>query len=213
MRLRFGKPITGQTPLRVVFCGGGDLWSFMKKQVLLLALASAWLGVNCGGAPKAQPEAAPAEPAAAAAAEPIAAPAIPFETAPVTSFDSIKGTVWLLTEVKLGYSSIVLDRQLMSSNQMGDYFTLQFVNEGINGRAAPNRYFAPFLLVDGNNVAIRPIAGTLMSSVINIGGLNEDRYYGMLQKMSRWELRDTGLYVYSAGEMPGEEIILVYNAS
>jgi heat shock protein HslJ len=183
----------------------------MKKQVMLLALASAWLGVNCGGTPKTQPEAAPAEPVSEAALAP--ASALPLETAPVTSFDSIKGTVWLLTEVKLGYSSIVLDRQLMSANQMGDYFTLQFVNEGINGRAAPNRYFAPYLLVDGNNVAIRPIAGTLMSSIINIGGLNEDRYYGMLQKISRWELRDNTLYVYSQGEMPGEELILVYKTS
>ncbi|MDR2467378.1 MAG: META domain-containing protein [Spirochaetaceae bacterium] len=166
---------------------------------------------------KAPPEEAASEPAQTASEHPQPAPAAALlpqapaeETAPAKNVDSLKNTIWQLTELRIGVGSIMLDRTLMTGNQMNDYFTLQFVNEGISGRAAPNRYFAPYALLDGNNLMIRPIAGTLMSPLTTIGVLNEDRYYALLQNITHWDSKDNILHLYIPAEKEGIEVVMVY---
>ncbi|MDR2481961.1 MAG: META domain-containing protein [Spirochaetaceae bacterium] len=126
------------------------------------------------------------------------------------TLDDLKNIVWKLSEIKIGYGSILLDRALMAKNQMGDFFTLQFVDEGINGKALPNRYFAPYLLVDDNDITIRPIAGTLIASLVDVGVLHEQRYFTLLQGMTRWDYKSGNLRIYTSGERENNEIILIF---
>jgi len=122
----------------------------------------------------------------------------------------IKNTIWLLSEIKIGYGSIAIDRALLERDNCGDYFSIQFVNEGINGKAAPNRYFAPYALISGNEVALRPIVGTLMSATVNVANsLTERDYYQYLQAAYRWEWARGALFIYSTTE-GGEDAILIY---
>jgi heat shock protein HslJ len=180
----------------------------MKTIPLLILSALIFSGLlpGCAVTPPAKPEASK-EPAAAEAAPEAPPPA------PVVTFENIKNTVWQLNEIKMGYGSIMLDRALFSASQMGDYYTLQFITEGASGRAAPNRYFAPYALISDHDIAIRPIAGTMMASLNSIGVLAEQRYFAILQSMTRWDLKDGVLQVYAPGENPGEEITMIFKSA
>jgi hypothetical protein len=114
-----------------------------------------------------------------------------------SNFELIKNKKWILSEVRIGYGYVVLDRELMAGNQMSDYYSLQFINEGVNGVAAPNRYYAPYALVESNNVMIHPVASTLMASSLAIGVLDEQKFFSLLQNMKRWSEINSILHIYS----------------
>jgi hypothetical protein len=67
---------------------------------------------------------------------------------------------------------------------------LQFKEEGINGKALFNYYFAPYVKHEGKEVAFRQIVGTRLTStgMINVGGLGEEEYYWYLQRVVRWNV-------------------------
>lgn len=121
----------------------------------------------------------------------------------------IKNRVWQLVEIRIGYGLIALDRQQMAYNNMNDVFIIQFTDEGVSGKAAPNRYFAPYEKQEGKNISIRQIVGTLMGGNINIGGLTENEYYWYLQRITRMDIVNGYLELY-ATPSPNEEIVLRY---
>lgn len=127
-----------------------------------------------------------------------------------SDLESVKNKVWLLSEVRLGYGSTMLNRELLVSNQMGNYYSLQFINEGINGTAAPNRYFAPYSLIDGSNVMIHPIASTLIASSPAIGVIDEQRFFSLLQEMKRWGENDSILHIYSNNGENQRDTIMIF---
>jgi hypothetical protein len=127
------------------------------------------------------------------------------QAAPV-SFNEIKDIVWELYEIRISYGRTELNRQAMADNGLGDVFILQFTEEGINGKAAPNRYFSTYELMYDHDFRLRPIISTLMAADINIGGLMENEYYWYLQRTVRWEIINNGLELYTGS--PNENITL-----
>ena len=121
----------------------------------------------------------------------------------------IKNRVWQLVEIRIGYGLVALDRQQMAYNNMNDVYIIQFTDEGVSGKAAPNRYFAPYEKQEGKNISIRQIVGTLMGGNINIGGLTENEYYWYLQRVTRMDIVNGYLELY-ATPSPNEEIVLRY---
>ncbi|MDR1363687.1 MAG: META domain-containing protein [Spirochaetaceae bacterium] len=115
-------------------------------------------------------------------------------------FSEITNIVWELREIQVNYGKTELDRQAMAANDLGDSFTLQFTEEGVNGKAAPNRYFSTYELQHKHDFRLRPIVGTLMAANINIGGLMENEYYWYLQRANRWELVNGNLELYASGQ-------------
>lgn len=124
-------------------------------------------------------------------------------------FDFIKDKVWQLVELRIGYGEIKLNRQEMTKNNMGSVYIIQFSEEGVNGQAAPNRYFAQYAAREGKNMTLQPIVGTLMAGDINVGGLMENEYYWYLQRITRWDANGNTLDLY-ASPRKDEEIILRY---
>jgi heat shock protein HslJ len=127
------------------------------------------------------------------------------------AYSDIQGRIWLLSEVRINSGKMELDRAKMAKEDKGDMYVLQLTDEGINGKAAPNRYFAPFEMREGHEYRLGPIAGTLMASIvpINIGGLMENEYYWYLQRTTHWEAAEQTLEL-TARPSPDEEIILRY---
>jgi hypothetical protein len=123
--------------------------------------------------------------------------------------ESIKNKIWQLIEIRIGYGLVALDREQMAYNNLNDIYIIQFTDEGVSGKAAPNRYFASYEKREGKNVSIRQIVGTLMASNINIGGLMENEYYWYLQRITRIDLVNGYLELY-ANPSPNEEIVLRY---
>jgi hypothetical protein len=97
----------------------------------------------------------------------------------------------------------------MAANGLGDIYILQLTEEGINGKAAPNRYFTTFEIRHNRDYRLRPIVGTLMAANINIGGLMENEYYWYLQRTTHWEIVNDGLELY-AKPNPAEDIVMRY---
>jgi hypothetical protein len=126
------------------------------------------------------------------------------------AFSDILEKVWRLTAIKIGYGSIQLDRGAMRAAGTDDLYILQFKEEGINGKALFNYYFAPYVQHEGKNVAFRQIVGTRLATtaVINAGGLGEEEYYWYLQRVTRWNVINDRLELYArSGE---DEIVLYY---
>jgi hypothetical protein len=124
-------------------------------------------------------------------------------------YEDLLDIVWQLCEIRISYGRVEFDRQAMAENGMGDTYTLQLTPEGINGRAAPNRYLSTYELQYNHEFRLRPIVGTLMAANINIGGIMETEYYWYLQHTAHWEIVNNGLELY-ANPSQNEEIVLRY---
>jgi hypothetical protein len=126
-----------------------------------------------------------------------------------SAYDDVADIIWQLCEIRIGYGKTELDREAMSQNGMGDMFILQLTEEGVNGKAAPNRYYTTYELRHNHNIRLRTIVSTLMAANINIGGLMETEYYWYLQHTNQWEIVNGELELY-AYPSQNEEIVLRY---
>jgi hypothetical protein len=123
-------------------------------------------------------------------------------------FEDILEKIWRLAAIKIGYGSIQLNRSAMRNAGMDDLYVIQFKDEGINGKALFNYYFAPYVKHEGKEVAFRQIVGTRMNATdtANVGGLGEEEYYWYLQRVTHWNIVKNRLELF-AGD---GEIILYY---
>jgi heat shock protein HslJ len=126
-----------------------------------------------------------------------------------TNFNTVIGKDWRLVEVQTPAGPTEFSRDVLEAEDMGDYYTLRFDEERLSGIGAPNRYFAPYQLGEGKTISIQGIAGTLMASFKEPPGLGESDYYHNLGQVSRWELIDDTLNLYTVNSA-GESLILVY---
>jgi hypothetical protein len=126
--------------------------------------------------------------------QPIAPPPVREWT-----FESVLEKIWRLAAIKIGYGSIQLDRAAMKNAGLDELYALQFKEEGINGKALFNYYFAPYVKQDGKEIAFRQIVGTRLTSAstINVGGLGEEEYYWYLQRVMRWNIVGDRLELYT----------------
>jgi hypothetical protein len=128
---------------------------------------------------------------------------------PDAVYGDIMNVVWQLSEIRISYGKTELNRWAMEANGLADIYILQLTEEGISGKAAPNRYFTTFEIMHNRDYRLRPIVGTLIAANINIGGLMENEYYWYLQRTTHWEIINNGLELY-AKPSPGEEIVMRY---
>jgi hypothetical protein len=125
-----------------------------------------------------------------AAEEPVPPPPVREWT-----FERIKEKVWRLSAIKFTYSSIQLDRAAMQDAGMDEIYVLQFNEEGVNGKALSNYYFAPYAKQEGKEVAFHQIVGTLAADPdsTEAGSPSEEDYYRYLQQVTRWNVTDDHL--------------------
>jgi hypothetical protein len=124
-------------------------------------------------------------------------------------YESLINTVWSLCEIRIGYGRTELDRKEMAENGMDDIYTLQLMEEGMSGKAAPNRYFTTYELLHNHDFRLRPIVGTMIAANINVGGLMENEYYWYLQRVTHWEIINGELELY-AYPSQNEKVVLRY---
>jgi heat shock protein HslJ len=172
----------------------------MALTVLSLCAAISTLCVACAGTPastKSQEEAAPTS-------TPVQEKGL--------AFTEVQGKEWKLAEIRTGSGEIIFDRGGLISEGFGDnLFTLKFEDDRIGGMAAPNRYFAPYELGQGQDLAIKNIAGTLMAPIREPEKLKEHEYFAYLQNTYRWNIGKGNLELFTKGG-DGREAVLVYTA-
>jgi heat shock protein HslJ len=126
-----------------------------------------------------------------------------------SSFNEAVDKEWRLAEVRTPSGPMGFSRAALEAEGMGDYYTLRFDKERLTGKGAPNRYTAPYQLGEGAAISIQAIAGTLMASFREPPGLQEREYYRCLEQVSRWDLEEDTLNLYTLNAA-GESLVLVY---
>jgi len=112
---------------------------------------------------------------------------------------------WILTELVINNVTNRIERPAALSES----FTLRFDKERYSGMAAPNRYFGPYTAGARNNISLDPPASTMMASFIEVEGLNEREYFGYLEKVTAWYLRNNTLILHTIGEN-NVLVVLIY---
>jgi hypothetical protein len=104
------------------------------------------------------------------------------------------GIDWFLLEVRTPNGEvIVLDREKLEAEGMGDVYSLRFDGEDrASGKAAPNRYSAPCGWGDDSTVGIGLIAATKMLALKEPESLKEPEFFDYLSKITRWAITDQG---------------------
>jgi heat shock protein HslJ len=127
----------------------------------------------------------------------------------------VQGKEWRLIEVQTSPENIVFDRDKLIDEGFEDIFILTFDGAKASGKAAPNRYMAPYELSrekdKSQTLSIKPVAGTLMAPIREPERLKEREYFIYLENAYRWDFKDGKLQLYTKNDQ-GAEAVLVYTA-
>ena len=141
--------------------------------------------------------------------------ALPASGAPAhdggAAFKDIEETEWMLTEYVSAGKTVRLDRPKIEA-EMGKIYVIYFLEEGrLSGIGAPNRFNAPYSEGANRSLSIGNIASTMMLAFREPDDLKERDYFGYLSGVTRWDLRDGRLELYSI-DANGTETVLVFSS-
>jgi hypothetical protein len=150
----------------------------------------------------------------AAAVPSQAAPEASENTAPAGStgasyLSTITGKEWKLSEVRLPGKTMLIDRNKLNADKMGDLFTFTVDNSRISGKAAPNRYTSMYQAGANNTLTIQPPISTLMASIYDPERIREREYFQYISRVKSWKLNQGKLELYTT-DASNKEVVLVY---
>jgi heat shock protein HslJ len=129
-------------------------------------------------------------------------------------FADIQGREWVLAEVRSasgGESGVIrLDRQKLAASGFEGVYTIKFDAGQVSGMGAPNRYLGPYTLGEGRMLSIGNVAGTLMAPFKEPEDLKEHEYFALLGNVSRWDLREDRLELFTA-DSDGRDLTLIFD--
>jgi hypothetical protein len=123
----------------------------------------------------------------------------------ILSFNLAAGKEWRLVELRGRFSRNIPQ----PDPELADIYTLRFQDGTASGRGAPNLYRFPFEAGEDQSLSIKPGVATLMAPVLEPEGLKEGEYFGYLERVFRWNIRNGELELSTQYET-GEEAVLVY---
>jgi hypothetical protein len=122
---------------------------------------------------------------------------------------TITGKEWKLSEVRLPGKTILVDRNKLTADKMGDLFTFTVDNSRISGKAAPNRYTSVYQAGANNALTIQPPISTLMASIYDPERIREREYFQYISRVKSWKLNQGKLELYTT-DASNKEVVLVY---
>ena len=165
-----------------------------EKIIFIIALAAIMTGCQSTASQQAETVSNPAE-------------AVNVQSA---VFSDITGKEWKLSEINLVDSFIIIDRDKLTQENSGDFFTLIFDAEMVSGKGEPNRYSAPYTLGDNQKINIMPMRSTMMASFFPNEVLNEHEFFLYLQSVHEWKLAGEKLELLSkAADGSGARLVWV----
>ena len=131
------------------------------------------------------------------------------------AFSEAEGKEWFLAEVKSSGGTIRMDRRKLAADNMGEVFSINFQKDRekntnrASGMGAPNRYFAPYTAGGNKALKIENVASTMMAAFKEPDGLKESEFFAYLSKVTRWDLREMRLELYTSNAN-GREVVLIF---
>jgi len=115
---------------------------------------------------------------------------------------NVEGKNWQLALVKAASdnNTVIFDFKKQDPKKFSDIYTIMFDGEKAFGKAAPNRYIAPYTLGKDFAITFKPIAGTLMMGIFTPEGLSEHEYFQLLQNVSSWKLNNDAQLILNSGD-------------
>jgi heat shock protein HslJ len=124
-------------------------------------------------------------------------------------FQAIQDKEWRLVEIRIQPENIRFDRQKLVDEGFGDIFIIQFNQDRLNGKGAPNRYMGPYEAGENQSLKIDNVAGTLMAPIREPERLKEGEYFSYLANVYKWNLDGEMLELYTKND-DGREAVMVY---
>lgn len=135
------------------------------------------------------------------------------QTAPAASavadFAFARGKMWQLHTLK-DARGIVLYNIANQSAAASAQYLIQFEAASASGRAAPNRYRAPYTLGKGSKITFAPAVATQMMGVHQPVGLYERDYFNYLAKTQSWEQNGKTLILHTQNPA-GQKATMLFN--
>ena len=130
-----------------------------------------------------------------------------------TTFKDVEGKEWILSEFVSAGKTVRMDRQKLELDNLGGVYTIQFQEDRqsgnrVSGMGAPNRYFGPYTVGANRSLSIGNLASTMMMAFREPDGLRENEYFNYLSKVTRWDLRNGKLELYSSGNNRAETVLV-----
>jgi heat shock protein HslJ len=122
---------------------------------------------------------------------------------------ALSGKDWKLQELRKGNSLIEINRSKLEADGAGDFFTLAF-DERVSGKAAPNRFTAPYQAGPNNTLTIQQPASTQMALIHDPERIHEKDYFLYLTNVKSWKMNQGKLELHSS-DFSGKETTLVYS--
>jgi heat shock protein HslJ len=121
---------------------------------------------------------------------------------------AVGGKEWKLAEVRKSASTVTVNRDKLAADGFGDLFTIAFADR-VSGKAAPNRYNAPYSAGAGGTLSIQQPASTLMAPIYDPERIREKEYFQLLVNAKTWKLNGGKLEIGTV-DADGKPATLVY---
>ena len=125
------------------------------------------------------------------------------------NFGDVEGKDWILLELRTPGETIYMDRAKLGEIGLSGVYTIRFEEGMLGGMGSPNRYAGPYTLGGNMILGIGDILSTMMFSFIQPEGLTEFEYFALLSGVTRWNLEEGRLELFSSGS-DGIESVLVF---
>jgi hypothetical protein len=123
---------------------------------------------------------------------------------------TIIGKEWKLVELRLSSKTVILDRNKLNTEGVGDFFTMAVNASRISGKAAPNRYVTAYEAGPDNSLTLLPVITTLMATGFDPERLHEQEYYQYLGRVKSWKLNQQTLELYTT-DANEKDAVLAYS--
>jgi len=119
----------------------------------------------------------------------------------LTSFADVIGKEWKLVEVYAQtdpfHKKVIYDREHLRKEKIEKTYTMTLAASSISGTAAPNTYSAQYKRGQGQAVEIQEIRSTKMAPIVQPEKLQEFTYFGYLQNVYEWNIKNNKLELSS----------------
>jgi heat shock protein HslJ len=121
------------------------------------------------------------------------------------SFSDAEGKEWFLSEFRNGGKTVLIPE----NGSSGKIYSIIFEGDRASGVGAINRFFGPCTVGAGGTLSIGNLASTMMAPLREPENLKEHEYFTFLSGVTRWELHNGKLELYSKNS-EGAETVLVF---
>jgi heat shock protein HslJ len=117
---------------------------------------------------------------------------------------------WRLTEVWINGINSGFTRSSLPRDGSGEMFTITFDTDSLSGTGAPNRFSAPYTILENNSITVLLIRATLMATTREPPRLREHDYLTYLQNSSVWNIEGNNLTLTSRNAS-GARVYLIFS--